>query len=115
MSPRPGGPPRDRALTRRRNPLPEIAGEGVAGLERVTLGARRRGAFRWWYFVNVPGFAFARGGRADTAADAQAEIDAAYHQALAERDEYRHRPTHQLGPGGQLIPLDARPELKETT
>lgn len=100
MSPRPGGPPRDRLLGRRAHPLPEITGLGEAGLERVTLGARRRGAFRWWYFVNVPGFAFARGGRADTAEAAQREIDAAYHQALAEREEYRHRPTHMLGPGG---------------
>lgn len=84
-----------------------------AGFERVTLGARRHGAFRWWYFVETGDFRFARGGRADTAEQAQAELNLAYRMALAEELEYKHRPTHLLGPAGELIPIELHPELEE--
>lgn len=99
----------------------------ASGCERVSFEAGR--PWRWWVqIVSVlpatpPGsprplpegeFLFGRGGRATSEAECRGEISAALHIAKTEIEEMiRFRPTHALGPDGELIPLTpATPELE---
>lgn len=78
---------------------------------------------RWWVFMFVPGyllrnqkarlgvtdrgFRFARGGRASTPEEAERLIADAYAEARREASHWTGQPSHALGPGGELIPLDS--------
>jgi hypothetical protein len=88
------------------------------GYERVRLG--RRHPVRWWVYLFVAqgrrraprrgvvdrGFRFARGGLATDEAEAREEIRLAREQAAREWRYWTHQPSHMLGPGGELVPLD---------
>lgn len=88
-------------MPRRAEPL-----EVDSGMERSSL-ARRRQAFRWWFFASdSDGFRFARGGRADSMDEARREVSVAWRLAVGEQEERGRRPTHLLGPRGELIPVD---------
>jgi hypothetical protein len=101
----------------------------ASGYERDRLDGAPL-SIRWWLYLEdedgrarpqAPrkgvvdrGFHFARGGRVDTPDEAEAAVEQAYREALYELDVWRHQPSHALGPGGQLIPLDhvvTHPEL----
>jgi hypothetical protein len=99
------------------------------GYERDSLSARSDvgGSIRWWFFVCVPGrrfrqarrgvidrgFRFARGGRVETAEQAEQAVRAARDVAEWEIRIWNHQPSHRLGPAGELIPLDVvLPEIE---
>lgn len=95
-----------------------------SGFERVTFAPGRthdvRRPLRWWLYLHLDdarpqaprrgvvdrGFRFARGGLASIPAEAKREIENALAEARLEWETWTHQPSHALGPGGILIPLD---------
>lgn len=89
------------------------------GYERDALGGRPL-SVRWWIYLNIPGrrdqgarrgvvdrgFRFARGGRTNTIDEAEEALIRARADASRELQLWGHQPSHALGPGGQLVPLD---------
>lgn len=75
---------------------------------------------RWWFYASGDGgrnrrarqgvvdrgFHFARGGRVNTAEEAATALRLAAIACRAEIETWLHQPSHRLGPGGSLIPLD---------
>lgn len=92
-----------------------------SGYERDRLDAAPL-SIRWWLYLEDEegrarnqqarkgvvdrGFHFARGGRVNTEQEADECLRLALIAAQAELVSWQHQPSHALGPGGQLIPLD---------
>lgn len=88
--------------------------------DRVGRDAAGLPPIRWWLFARAlnarpqgprkgvvdRGFRFARGGRAATEAAATAAIQAAVAEGVRELEVWKRQPSHALGPGGALLPLD---------
>jgi hypothetical protein len=86
---------------------------------------------RWWVYIFIPGeklrnqrprlgvidrgFRFARGGRAGSSEEAERLIAEAYEVAAHEARHWKGQPSHELGPAGQLVPLDEVTDLPALT
>lgn len=95
------------------------------GYERLRVGGIAPDV-RWWLFIYLEntrpqgprrgvvdrGFRFARGGACSSEDEARRALERARSEARAEWARWTHQPSHLLGPGGELVPLDeVVPEL----